>query len=77
MSTNVSPLIQFAHDVNGTTPQPVGNFLDGRKSVTLGVDLTYQNAWGVTIRYTDYSGGGRYNLIGDRDFVSVTMKYSF
>jgi hypothetical protein len=77
MSVNISPIIQFAHDVKGTTPQPVGNFVDDRKSVTLGLDLTYQNAWGFNLSYTNFFGAGRLNLIHDRDFISATMKYSF
>ena len=77
LSTNLSPILQFAHDVSGTTPSPVGNFVDGRKSVTLALDATYQNSWGVNISYTNYFGAGRFNLIHDRDFLSATMKYSF
>jgi len=77
LSTNVSPIIQFAHDVDGTTPQPIGNFVDGRMSMTIGVEATYQNSWVANISYTDYFGGGRFNLISDRDFVSATLKYSF
>jgi hypothetical protein len=35
---NLSPRIAFNHDVNGITPGPGGNFLEGRKSVTVGVE---------------------------------------
>lgn len=77
MSTNVSPILQFAHDVGGTTPQPLANFVEGRKSVTLAVEATYQNAWSANISYTNYFGAGNRNLIHDRDFVSTTLKYSF
>lgn len=74
---NVSPLIVFAHDVGGNTPLPLGNFLHGRKTITLGADFTYQNAWAVELRYVNFGGAGRYNLLGDRDYVSATLKYSF
>jgi hypothetical protein len=74
---NVSPLLVFAHDVGGNTPLPLGNFLHGRKTITLGADFTYQNAWAVELRYVNFSGAGRYNLLGDRDYVSATLKYSF
>ncbi|MEX0330076.1 MAG: DUF1302 domain-containing protein [Puniceicoccaceae bacterium] len=77
MSTNLSPIIQFAHDVSGTTPSPIVNFVEGRKSLTLALQATYQNSWAANISYTNYFGAGRYNLIHDRDFVSVTVKYSF
>jgi hypothetical protein len=74
---NVSPLIVFAHDIGGNTPLPLGNFLHGRKTLTLGADFTYQNAWACEVRYVNYSGGKRYNLVADRDYVSATLKYSF
>ncbi len=74
---NVSPLFVFAHDVGGNTPAPLGNFLHGRKTITLGADFTYQNAWAVELRYVNFTGAGRYNLLGDRDYVSATLKYSF
>ncbi len=74
---NMSPTVIFAHDVDGNTPLPMGNFLGGRKTFTLGADFTYQNSWAVELRYVNFSGAGRYNLIADRDYVSATVKYSF
>lgn len=77
MSMNVSPHLQFAHDVSGNTPLPLGNFQRNRKITTLGLDFSYQNSWSLDLNYTTYSGGGRYNLSRDRDFFSVTTRYSF
>jgi hypothetical protein len=74
---NMSPLVVFAHDVHGNTPLPLGNFLEGRKTLTIGTDFTFQNAWAVELRYVNFFGAGRYNLLGDRDYVSATLKYSF
>ncbi len=74
---NVAPLLVFSHDVGGITPQPLGNFLHGRKSVTLGAEFTFQNAWALELRYVNFFGAGRYNLISDRDYVSCNLKYSF
>ncbi len=74
---NVSPLVVFTHDVGGNTPLPLGNFLHGRKSITVGAEFTFQNAWALDIRYVNFFGGGRYNLISDRDYVSCNLKYSF
>ncbi len=77
LSTNVSPMIQFAHDVRGTTPQPIGNFVEHRKSVSLGAQATYQLSWTADINYTKFFGAGRRNLTRDRDFITATIKYSF
>src|SRR3546814_6285871 len=37
-----APRVAFNHDVNGTTPGPGGNFVEGRKSLTLGTEFIYQ-----------------------------------
>jgi hypothetical protein len=74
---NMSPLVIFAQDVSGNTPLPLGNFLEGRKTFTCGADFTFQNAWAVELRYVNFFGAGRYNLLSDRDYVSATLKYSF
>ncbi len=74
---NMSPRLAFNHDVNGITPGPGGNFLEGRKSLTVGVEATYLNQWAADLSYTEFRGAGHLNLIHDRDFVSFTVKYSF
>jgi hypothetical protein len=74
---NISPRIAFNHDVNGTTPGPGGNFVEGRKSLTLGVKGIYLEKWSADLSYTRFSGAGIYNLISDRDFASFNIKYSF
>jgi len=73
----LSPRVAFNHDVNGTSPGPGGNFIEGRKSVTLGVEANYLNKWALDVSYTNYFGGGQFNLISDRDFLAFVAKYSF
>lgn len=74
---NLSPRLAFNHDVNGITPGPGGNFLEDRKSVTVGVEALYLNQWAFDLSYTSFFGADNLNLIGDRDFASFTVKYSF
>ncbi len=74
---NFSPAIAFAHDVSGNTPLPLGNFLEHRKSINLVAEFTWQNSWTAEIRYVNFFGGDRHNLLTDRDFVSTSLKYSF
>ena len=76
-SWNLSPRLAFNHDVNGTTPGPGGNFIEGRKSWTIGVNGTYLEKWSADISYTGYSGAGIHNQIFDRDFAAINIKYSF
>ena len=73
----LSPRIAWQHDVSGTSPGPGGNFVEGRKAITLGLGANYLNQWTADLSYTDYFGAGRYNLINDRDFLAFNIKYSF
>lgn len=74
---NLLPRVAWAHDVNGNTPGPGGNFLEGRRAVTLGLGATYQSTWSADLSYTNYFGAKRQNLINDRDFIAANIKYSF
>jgi hypothetical protein len=76
-AVTLSPRIAWAHDVDGTTPGPGGNFVEHRKAITLGIGADYQKTWSADLSYTDFFGAGRYNLINDRDFVAFNIKYSF
>ena len=73
----MTPRIAFNHDVQGVTPGPGGNFIEGRMQATAGVNFTYQATWNVGLAYTNFFGAGSNNLLGDRDFVSASVSYSF
>jgi hypothetical protein len=73
----MSPRVAFNHDVNGITPGPGGNFLEGRKSITVGVEANYLNQWTLDLSYTDFFGAEPYNLVADRDFISMAARYAF
>lgn len=72
-----SPRLAFNHDVDGISPGPGGNFLEGRKSLTLGAEFNYLNSWIFDLAWTSFSGGEPYNQIADRDFASASVRYSF
>ncbi len=74
---NFAPSIAFTHDVTGITPLPLGNFIEGRKSITVAGEFTFQNSWALELRYVNFFGAGNYNLLSDRDYVATTIKYSF
>jgi hypothetical protein len=76
-AVTLSPRIAWAHDVDGVSPGPGGNFLEDRKAVTFGIGADYQNKWSADLSYTEFFGAGRYNLVNDRDFVALNIKYSF
>lgn len=73
---NMSPKVAWQHDVNGTTPAPINNFVEDRKAVGLGIKFDYLNRWSLDIDYNSYFGAGTANLLRDRDYLGVTLKYS-
>jgi hypothetical protein len=73
----VSPRVAWSHDVDGTTPGPGGAFIEDRKTLTLGVGFNYLERWIVDLSYTEYMGGGRFNLLRNRDFFAASVRYAF
>ena len=76
-AVSMIPRFSFAQDVSGISPGPGGSFLEGRKSLTLGLGFQYRINWELDLSYTTFMGANRYNLINDRDFVAANIKYSF
>ncbi len=74
---NFSPRFVWSQDVDGTTPGPGGNFVDGRTGATFGILASYQSSLEFDVSYTAFDGAGRYNELTDRDYLAATIKYSF
>jgi hypothetical protein len=74
-STNLFPYVQFQQDLRGNSPQPVGQFLEGRSALTVGFRVDYLSRWEGNVSYTQYAGGK--SELRDRDFITATLKYSF
>ena len=74
-AAHLYPYAQFLHDVSGNSPAPSGPFVEGRTALTLGVRADYLSRWQADLAYTRYGGDG--NDLSDRDFVSLSVKYSF
>lgn len=72
----VTPQLDFAHDVNGTTPNALP-FIEGRKSLTTSLLFNYRGRWKGGLQWVQYWGGGDNNLMTDRDFLSGNISYSF
>ncbi|MDP1653169.1 MAG: DUF1302 domain-containing protein [Rhodocyclaceae bacterium] len=86
-AATVSPRIAFSHDVDGSGP----TFNEGAKALTLGVGFNYRQNWQADIAYTAFFGGrtisgtdtgglpyaSSTNPMKDRDFLAVSLSYSF
>ncbi|EZO57441.1 hypothetical protein V558_06350 [Pseudomonas aeruginosa BWH057] len=47
---NLKPNVAWSHDVDGYSPGPGGNFEEGRKAVSLGIDAEYMNKYCLQTR---------------------------
>jgi len=74
---SLRPTIFLAWDVQGTAPQPVQNFVQGRKEITLVNDVQVTNDFGVRLGYTWFTGAGDRNYYRDRDFLALSLSYAF
>lgn len=73
---NLKPSVAWSHDVDGYSPGPGGNFEEGRKAISLGLDAEYQNTYTASLSYTNFFDG-KYTTIDDRDFVAFSVGMSF
>jgi hypothetical protein len=86
---NVDPNIAYRWDVNGVSNELGGAKLmvEGRQSLTTGLNFSYLVKYTAGISYTRFWGGEGDHLVNaagsrlnggtDRDFVAVNLKYSF
>ncbi|CRM28799.1 MULTISPECIES: DUF1302 domain-containing protein [Pseudomonas] len=73
---NLKPNVAWSHDVKGYSPGPGGNFEEGRKAVSLGLDAEYQNTYTASLAYTNFFGG-KFSTVNDRDFVALSFGANF
>ncbi|MNJ60715.1 hypothetical protein D3C77_564680 [compost metagenome] len=71
---NLKPNVAWSHDVNGYGPN--GQFNEGAKAVSLGLDAEYRNTYTASLSYTDFFDGD-YNTSVDRDFLAASFGVNF
>ena len=71
---NLTPSFAWSHDVDGYSPN--SNFNEGAKALTLSLGAEYLNRYTGSLAYTNFSGGD-YNVVEDRDFLSLSFSVSF
>jgi len=73
---NLKPSIAWSHDVDGYSPGPGGNFEEGRKAISVGLDADYLNTYTASLYYTNFFDG-KYTTVDDRDFVAMSFGVNF
>ncbi|MGH6629108.1 MAG: DUF1302 family protein, partial [Burkholderiales bacterium] len=74
---SVQPIIIFGDDIKGTSPGPGESFLEGRQVIASDIEVRYQENWAFHVGYTWFRGAEPFNQLGDRDYASAYVKYSF
>jgi hypothetical protein len=70
------PTVSLAHDVSGNSPAPGQQFHEGRKTLGLSLESSYQQKYTATIGYVAYSGGS-HSTLQDKDFMSLSFGISY
>jgi len=73
---NFKPIVGIFWDVNGISPSPGGNHIEGRKTFLVGTDIEKGSIAG-NITYFVNTGGGTSNLDRDKDTLSLSLRYQF
>ncbi|HEX4917111.1 MAG TPA: DUF1302 domain-containing protein [Limnobacter sp.] len=71
------PSVAWSHDVDGWSPEPGQAFNEGRQSVGLGLGFEFDANTKAAINYTTFTNAADYDVLRDRDFVSLSVSYSF
>ncbi len=74
---NFSPTVLLFHDLGGISPANTPNYISGRKTINALLDADLSQSLKVILRYQKFTGGGLYNVLSDRDNLSLSIAYSF
>jgi hypothetical protein len=77
MGVDLIPSIAWSHDVDGWSPEPGQAFNEGRQSVGLGLGFEFDANTRASITYTTFTNAADFDVLRDRDFVSLSASYSF
>jgi hypothetical protein len=72
---SMSPQISWKHDVDGVSP--TSEFQEDRQALGLGVTFSYKDTYNLGISYTNYLNDGDFDVLRDRDFISMNASVSF
>lgn len=74
---SIQPLFIWSHDLEGNSPGPAGNFIEGRQSLNFLLETRYEKSYAFTISYNTFLGAPGNNLYEDRDNLGFFVKYQF
>ena len=77
LGIDLIPSIAWSHDVDGWSPEPGQAFNEGRQSIGWGLGFEFDANTKASINYTTFTNAADYDVLRDRDFISLSASYSF
>lgn len=77
MGIDLIPTLSWSHDVDGYSPEPGQAFNEGRQSVGLGLGFEFDANTKANVTYTTFTNAADFDVLRDRDFISLSASYSF
>ena len=77
LGIDLVPSLAWSHDVDGYSPEPGQAFNEGRQSVGLGLGFEFDANTKASINYTTFTNAADFDVLRDRDFITLTASYSF
>ncbi len=74
---SLRPYLIWKHDVQGTAPGLAANFINDRMLFDGLLEIRYKDRLSLNIGYNLWAGGGKANLLRDRDTLRAFVKYQF
>jgi len=74
---NLMPALLLFHDLGGIAPATTPNYVSGRKSICALLDAELSQSLKLNLQYQVFTGGGKYNVLSDRDNLALSLAYSF
>ena len=74
---SVTPSVVWSHDAMGYGPSSLGGFVEDRMSMSLGLRANKGASLSASVNYSSNLAGPEVDTSSDRDFVSMSMSYSF
>lgn len=74
---SIEPLFVLGYDFEGTSPGPGPNFISGRQIYVANVEFRYYEHSGLTTDEIIFRGTKPFNLLADRDFFQIGIRYRF
>ena len=74
---NLLPAILLFHDLGGIAPNTTPNYVSGRKTIYALLDAEISQSLKLNLQYQVFTGGGKYDVLSDRDNLALSVAYSF